>query len=55
MSVKWVPLEQNTMADDLFKLTIPDDWMLRRTLFKQLEQRRGRHMVDLFASTNANN
>ena len=40
--------------DDFSKLDIPDDWMLRRALFRQLEQRWGRHIVDLFAS-NANN
>ena len=54
MTVEWVPRELNTLADDLSKLIIPDDWMLQRTLFQQLEQRWGRHLVDLFAS-NANN
>ncbi len=53
MSLEWVPREQNTLADDLSKLIIPDDWMLRRTLFQQLKQHWGRHVVDLFAS-NAN-
>ena len=28
MTVEWVPREQNTLADDLSKLIIPDDWML---------------------------
>ena len=54
MTVEWVPREQRTLADDLSKLIIPDVWMLQRTLFQQLEQRWGRHLVDLFAS-NANN
>ena len=33
MTVEWVPRELNTLADDLSKLIIPDDWMLQRTLF----------------------
>ncbi len=54
MSVEWVPREQNTLADDLSKRIIPDDKMLRRKLFQQLEQHWGRHLVDIFAF-NANN
>ncbi len=33
MTVEWVPRELNTLADDLSKLIIPDDWMIQRTLF----------------------
>ncbi len=52
--VEWVPREENSLADELSKLIIPDDWMLQRELFQQLEQRWGPHLADLFAS-NANN
>ena len=54
IQVEWVPREENTLADELSKLIIPDDWMIRREVFGQLEQRWGRHAADLFAS-NANN
>jgi hypothetical protein len=51
--VEWVPRKENFLADELTKLIIIDEWMLQRELFHQLEQRRGRHIEDLFAS-NAN-
>ncbi len=54
MSVEWIPRDQSILADDLSKMIIPDDLMLRRTLFEQLKQSRGRHLVELFVS-NANN
>jgi hypothetical protein len=54
LSVEWVPREQNTLADELSKLIIPDDWMLARSFFRWLEDRWGIHAVDLFAS-DANN
>ena len=50
LSVEWVPREQNTLADELSKLIIPDGWMLARSFFRWLEERRGTHAVDLFAS-----
>ena len=50
LSVEWVPREQNTLADELSKLIIPDDAMLNRTFFRQLELRFGTHTVDLFSS-----
>ena len=31
--------EENSLADELSKLIIPDYWMLRRDLFMQLEWR----------------
>ena len=52
--VEWVPRKENSLAGEMSKLIIPDDWRLQRALFQQLEQRWGRHFADLFAS-NANN
>jgi len=54
LSVEWVPREENTLADELSKLLIPDDSMLSRAFFRKLEERLGPHTVDLFASS-ANN
>jgi len=54
MSAEWVPREENSLADELTKLIIPDDSMLRRSFFRQPEKQQGIHMVDLFAS-DANN
>ena len=54
LSVEWVPREQNTLADELSKLIIPDDWMLARSLFRWLEERWRAYAVGLFAS-DANN
>jgi hypothetical protein len=54
LTVEWVPREQNTQADELSKLLIPEDCSLGMTIFLQLEDRWGCHFVDLFAS-NANN
>ncbi len=54
LSVEWVPKEENTLADELSKLFIPDDSMLSRAFFRKLEERFGPHTVDLFAS-GANN
>ena len=39
--IEWSPREENSLADELSKLIIPDDWMLQRALFRQLEQRWG--------------
>ena len=33
LMVEWVPREEKSLADELSKLIIPDDWMLRRELF----------------------
>jgi hypothetical protein len=54
LTVEWVPRKQNTLADELSKLLIPEDYILSRTFFLQLEDRWRCHSVDLFAS-NANN
>ena len=37
--LEWVPQEKNSLADDLSKLIIPDDWMLRSYIIRQMEQR----------------
>jgi hypothetical protein len=54
LTVEWVPREQNTLADELSKLLIPEDFSLGKKTFSQLEGRWGVHSIDLFAS-NANN
>ena len=53
LAVEWVPREVNSVADDISKLLIPDDWMLSREYFRLLDSRWGPHTCDLFAS-NAN-
>jgi hypothetical protein len=54
LSVEWVPMEQNSLADELSKLIIPQDRMIVRSFFRRLEKRQGAHAVDLFPS-DANN
>ncbi len=49
-----MPREENTLADEMSKLLIPDDSMLSHEFFRKLEERFGTHSVDLFAS-GANN
>jgi len=39
LTVEWVPWEQYTMADELSKLLIPEDFSLGKTTFSQLEGR----------------
>ena len=41
LSVEWVPMEEKTLADELSKLLIPDDYNLSRNYFRQLEDRFG--------------
>jgi len=48
--MEWVPREEDTLADELSKLLIPDDSMLSNEFFRKLEERFGPHSVDLFAS-----
>ncbi len=50
LNVEWVPREKNALADELSKLITPDDAMLSRTFFRQLELRWRTHTVDLFSS-----
>ena len=48
--MEWLPREENTLADEVLKLLIPDDFMSSREVFQQLERRFGAHTVDTFAS-----
>ena len=52
--VEWVPREENSFADDISKMLIPEDYMLSRGFFGLLDPKWGPHTVGLFAS-NANN
>ena len=52
--VEWVPREENALADELFKLLIPSDFMVDRAIFGRLKERWGSHIVDLFASSENN-
>ncbi len=54
IKVKWVPREDNALADELSKLLIPSDWMVGRATFMRLEERWGSHTVDFFASSKSN-
>ena len=54
LSVEWVPREENTLADELSKLLIPDDYNLSRKYFRQLEDRLGPYSIDM-CSSNENN
>jgi len=45
---------ENYLADELSKLIILDDWILRRAFFRKMDERSGIHIADLFAS-GANN
>jgi len=50
LNVEWVPREENTLADELSKLLIPDDSMSSYAYFRKREKRFGPHMVDIFVS-----
>ncbi len=50
LKVEWVPREENTLADELSKLLIPDDSRLSHEFFRKFEERFGPFTVDLFAS-----
>jgi len=52
--VEWVPREENTLADELSKMLIPDDFGVSRMRFRRLEPRFGPHTIDMLAS-GANN
>ena len=34
IKVEWAPREENSLANDLSNLVIPEDWMLRTPLFR---------------------
>ena len=50
MSVRWVPRELNSEADDLSKLSDTDDWRLNPRMFAVLPQLWGPCSVDAFAT-----
>ena len=54
LEVEWVSREENALADELSKLLIPSEWMVGRAKLLQLEERWGRHTVDLFALSDNN-
>ena len=54
LMVEGDPREENTLADKLSKILIPDDFAVSRTHFWRLELLFGAHAIDLFAS-GANN
>ena len=48
--MEWVPREENTLADELSKLIIPDDFSFSRKNFRQMEDRFAPHPIDMFSS-----
>ena len=54
LDVDWVSREENTFADELSKMLIPDDYMLSRAVFHRLEERFGLPTMDTFASGSNN-
>ena len=50
LNVELVPRELNSLADEISKFLIPNDWMLNRRVFGRLEERWRSHSVDMFAS-----
>ena len=47
---KWIPREQNHMADYISRIVDHDDWSLDSTMFKVLDDLWGPHTVDRFAT-----
>ena len=47
---RWLPSEENTVADDLSRLADRGDWRLRRSIFLALDRDWGPHTVDRFAT-----
>ena len=54
VSVEWAPREENSFADDLSKLSIPDDVKLNPVWFRWLVGLWGPQTCDVFASINDN-
>ena len=50
LSIRWVPRELNTEADDLSKLVDTDDWRLNPRMFAILSQLWGPYSIDAFAA-----
>jgi hypothetical protein len=54
LSIEWVPKESNTLADDISKWLIPDDFSISRYYVAMLDNKWGPHTCDAFSS-NENN
>jgi hypothetical protein len=50
LSIEWVPRENNTLADDISKWLIPDDYSFSRHYFAMLDDKWGPHTCDTFSS-----
>ncbi len=49
LHVRWAPREKNTLANELSKLLIPDDFAVSWTHFQRMERRFGTHSIDQIA------
>jgi hypothetical protein len=54
LSIEWVSRENNTLADDISKWLIPDDFHISRYYFSMIDVKWGPHTCDAF-SCNENN
>jgi hypothetical protein len=54
LAIEWVPRENNTLADDISKWLIPDDFSISRHYFAMIDGKWGPHTCDAFSS-NENN
>ena len=54
LSIEWVPRENNTLADDISKLLVPNDYSISSHYFAKLDVKWGPHTCDTFSS-NENN
>ena len=50
LSARWIPREENQLADELSKAVDGDDWMVNPAVFATLAGRHGPYAIDLFAS-----
>ena len=52
--VEWAPREENTLADDLSKMLMPNDFAISRTHFLSWELQFGPHTIGMFATVSSN-
>jgi ribonuclease HI len=50
LQAEWRPRGRNQLADYISKMREPDDWSLRRSVFRKLEKSWGPFDIDLFSS-----
>jgi len=50
-TIEWIPGSSNDVADQESRATPFDDWVVRREVFRVLDERWGPHSVDRFADT----